>query len=411
MLNSRLNCVVIASIILCASFNLFAAVIEAKSCSQQDIQTAINTATNGDTVEMPKDTAIWKTMKAENPAIIINQKSVNLIGAGIGKTVIKDSTGGNWNEVLIRVDGVDNKPFRLSGFSIYTWDHENSDEIQVFGSCKTFRIDNIFADSVGYFITINDGSFGVIDHCSVFGHGAIVVNGDESKSWSSVSSIGTENAVFIENCFFDCTMYGNAIDARNGSVLVYRHSKMKSTWFEEHGYCCNLTRGARSYEIYNDTFIAVNSYNAGIGLRGGTGVVFNNIFYGYLKFKIEVENDRSCADRAYQGICGGDTTGYKSSWPRDGWQDSTGWPCRDQIGRGKDTGTKQISEPLYSWNNTDDAGKTILIELNMLCPEMAHHIHVNRDYYNNTPRPDYIPYRYPHPLTVSQIRPKGIGVK
>jgi len=54
----------------------------------------------------------------------------------------------------------------------------------------------------------------------------------------------------------------------------------------------------------------------------------------------------------------------------------------------------QASDPVYSWNNKQMPDNTYInVESN--CPS----IRENRDFYNNTVKPGYTPYTYPHPLT------------
>ena len=54
---------------------------------------------------------------------------------------------------------------------------------------------------------------------------------------------------------------------------------------------------------------------------------------------------------------------------------------------------KQITEPCYSWNNiSKEDGRAI----NLSSTEPS--IKEGRDFFNGTPKPDYKPYVYPHPL-------------
>ena len=53
-----------------------------------------------------------------------------------------------------------------------------------------------------------------------------------------------------------------------------------------------------------------------------------------------------------------------------------------------------VVEPCYSWNNTDQNGKDV--DLNSFTGS----IQEGRDFFNRTPKPNYAPYTYPHPLAV-----------
>jgi hypothetical protein len=58
----------------------------------------------------------------------------------------------------------------------------------------------------------------------------------------------------------------------------------------------------------------------------------------------------------------------------------------------------QVSEPCYSWNNTQD-GKPV----NLSSTEPS--IKEGRDFFNETPKPGYTPFTYPHPLVSGALVP------
>jgi hypothetical protein len=51
----------------------------------------------------------------------------------------------------------------------------------------------------------------------------------------------------------------------------------------------------------------------------------------------------------------------------------------------------QVDEPCYSWNNTQDGDARNLSSSQPTIKE-------GRDFFNNTPKPGYKPFTYPHPL-------------
>ena len=86
----------------------------------------------------------------------------------------------------------------------------------------------------------------------------------------------------------------------------------------------------------------------------------------------------------------------------------------DQPGQGKgslksgtnylpDVPPNTVTEPCYSWNNWTSATHTTQLDFNNLIPTVK----LGRDYFDRTAKPGYIPYTYPHPLTVDggQTRP------
>lgn len=90
---------------------------------------------------------------------------------------------------------------------------------------------------------------------------------------------------------------------------------------------------------------------------------------------------------------------------------TNGYPCLGMVGRGSDV-TGQGNYPLeavYEWGNTHN-GSDIDLGLQATGGFIETHIQENRDYYNNTLKPDYTPYTYPHPLRGSgYIKPLRLG--
>ncbi len=66
-----------------------AAIINAATCSQTDVQAAVNSAANGDVVQVPAGTCTWNTA-----VVIPDNKKITLQGAGKTLTVITMSSNG-----------------------------------------------------------------------------------------------------------------------------------------------------------------------------------------------------------------------------------------------------------------------------------------------------------------------------
>lgn len=379
--------------------------IYASSCSRSDVQMAINSANDGDTVEIPAGSCTWTS------AVVINNKKLTLRGAGILTTIITDAVPktNSAEDTAIWIycaegDEFDISEFTLNGSGTST---TANGSIHQAGGCKKWRIHHMKFDALkSRAIKVGGDTYGVIDHCTfnMSGSQAIYIshstwNGSTygDGSWSDLSYLGTEKAVYIEDNTFVNIGPNSCIDSCGGARVVFRHNTVTNEFVSNHGTeSTGRFRSGRIMEIYNNTL----TYNLSpywafaILFRGGSGVVFNNTFNGY-NIGIEVANYRS--DHSYDpwGKCDG-TSSY------DGNQEVNGYPCRDQVGRGVDTGVLNLQslEPLYAWNNTLNGTNTTIHSATPI------HIQENRDYYNNIQKPGYVPYIYPHPLVVEETCPQ-----
>ena len=463
-------------------------VIYAASCEQADVQAAIDSAVDGDTVMVPAGECTWTTFSIRTPSVQIVQKAITLQGAGIDKTVITDSTGSLVKEVPLSIDGQEGKPWRVTGFTFKgaDTDIDYKGVIVVDGTSKSWRIDHCkFYDLKTTAIRTYGHTYGVIDHNEFirqYVESDIYIThdgwGGESYgdgSWNSPLSLGTEQAIYIEDNTFTWNGGDTALmllDAKAGGRLVFRYNTVYESGLGSHGTeSGGRNRSVRSYEIYNNEFIRsiTQSRWTVFHIRGGTGVIFNNTITGNYNSLATVANFRDYHAFNVWGTCdgtnpydvndgvtydsgthtGGDgesvLTSSDKNWISDQWigyslhnldkndssiitsntentitvvpdgyAEDVIWDtgdsfiilrasiCIDQIGRS--TGNllsddnpqwpQQALEPLYEWNNTIN-GKDANIK------STSPHIQENRDYYNDTPRPDYTPYTYPHPLTLA----------
>jgi hypothetical protein len=385
-----------------------AAVIQASSCAAVDVRAAVAAADDGDTVAVPAGECVWRCPSAMNPAVSISGKRIVLRGAGAGTTVITDSTGTAFREVALLVESQGGKPFRVTGFTFKGMRRGSSTApgIHVSSGSRGWRIDHCTLDATGTRGRgIVAGGSGVIDHCTfVNTYQGVAVFGDGDQSWAAPLSPGTADAVYVESCVFDYDEpYDGALDAYGGARYVFRHNTVTNTNLGHHGFDSGNYRSTLSHEIYGNTFLADRARIWCVfRSRGGTGVLFDNVATGDIGAGYLLVNYRTCCMCDDPEHC--HTT--CSSWgrcdgtnPLDGNEDASGYPCKDQVGRGTD----QSLEPVYEWNNTvngEDADIAVNDPWGCSGPSMADHIKEGRDFYNDTPRPGYTPYPYPHPLTL-----------
>ena len=352
-------------------------VVRARSLSQRDVQQAVNAARDGDTVLVPPGTAKWGTHRPGVPAVQLNQKSILLKGAGIDKTVIIDATGNEKNEVMLQVRGTRGKSFRITGITFKGMARGTliQPAIEVYGTCHRWRIDHCKFEGTGEKngrgIFVYDNAFGLIDNCTFTNCSqgvALIGNGD--KTWRRPLALGTQYAIYIEDCVFEQNNAQRAwvVDGYHGARYVIRHNRITNCVITFHGLDSGRYRSTFSYEIYDNVMTNKSNprYPRAMHFRGGTGVVFNNKMAGY-DTGINVANYRS-SDTMGNGLCKnwGPANGKN---PIDGNEDPSGYPCRDQIGRS----TNQKLEPLYEWDNTLN-GQDVDIDVNMLDRILPHEI-------------------------------------
>lgn len=374
--------------------------INAASCSQADVQAAINLAANFDRVFVPAGQCTWTAR------VILNAgRNIVLQGAGMDFTIITVSN--------VATNGIDlsTTGSRVTGFGFIV---ENSDQI-VRARGQNWRVDhNRFTSptfKIGVFVSILTSPVhptGVVDHNEFINTRVMVFGSDGTPNgsralWFSPSTIGNANqtgVVYVEDNSFTFTVFGNCIDSEIDSRYVFRNNTALSCNAEAHSN--QGARNSKSWEIYNNTFLDNRNFAVAILVRGGTGVVFNNTIAATFNRGMAMDNVRSFSPRP--DLCNGQSS-------QDG-NDPTvgnGWPCRDQIGRGSDSvlatsvqpSPPQLSEPAHFWNNTKAGVPTSPVVQNNTGPW----IQQDRDYFLS-PRPNYTPFTYPHPLvTRSWFRP------
>jgi len=360
------------------------ATINASSCAQSAVQTAINSASNGDTVMVPAGSCSWSSVS------IPNTKKIVLQGTGKASSII---TG---------MPNIGSSGSRISGFTFLN----STTEIYGYG----FRFDNnkvqnsTWTDCIkvrDFAPTITQMPYGLIDHnefinCRVNMEGTPYIFSDDgganqNRLWRLPLDFGGPNTVYIEDNTFSLTYSGNfnAIDANYGGSFVARYNTLYDGLFmETHSSQEGGNRSGKSFEVYGNLIDLRNNYSQSGSMserwRGGTGLHFYNSYVGnWGNPGIPLDNVRSYAVASSGGgLCNG-----SSAW--DGNQNSFGWPCRDQIGRGPDNSQWKLSPvgaytqptvPSYFWankNGTKDWAPYVI-------SWSSNHIQANRDYYAYT---------------------------
>jgi hypothetical protein len=403
--------------------SVFSATIATTDTSQVSVQAAINRASDGDTVMVPAGSSTWTSR------VYIRNKAITILGAGIGQTTITSALPTLRASAPFYVSS-GRKAVRISGFSCVGGPGDQTGFISM--SSQNFRIDhcafsNLTKRGVVAYSTPN--SWGVIDHCTFQKASGspqgVSVFGDRDAAWNRPLSLGTINAVYIEDCTFTWPKPADScLDMYNGARAVFRHNTVTNASIGCHGLDSGRYRSPVSWEFYENTLNVTVPLARQFHFRGGTGVVFNNTITATAAISagsIELNYYRAtgtCIFRGYKPW--GFVTG---SNPYDGNTDAYGWPALDQIGAAPPTTPPNISDrppadrsvqgrsPAYAWNNTKNGVRYPMRATSYpgTCypsgqpghPNIASLIQEGRDFCNDEPMPGYTPYTYPHPLCSS----------
>ena len=343
-------------------------VIKAKSLSQSEVQSAVNSASPGDTVVLPSGTQSWSGQ------LRIEKKNITIKGAGAGSTII------NAGSKTIYLSGESASGLRITGIEF----RSGNQVIYASGSgspkqaVKNLRVDHCKFQGNYIVIETTGGATGVFDHNEFLNSYAARLYGSNDPNPRPPYPLGTSDALFFEDNIITANSSGNPphwIASNSHSKYVVRHNKFnysKSLWdiVDAHGACEVKGRGSATWEIYNNVFNICPTISRVIHLRGGQGVVFNNTFKGYNAGKAITITDYA--------LCNGSCT-----------QSCTKLPCPDLINHA------------YFWNN--------ILEGKAINPvnSCSDYIKLDKDYFTYE-MPGYKPYTYPHPLTKEPDNATGI---
>jgi len=234
--------------------------IRAASVTQDDVQTALNKAADGDTVEVPVGTATW-------PSTVYMSRGNTLKGQG-ANTVITPLT--------LAVNMTSNHPgIRLSNLT-FTGGPSDGRIVSVYSWNPAFRIDhNQFINQNYAPVEISAQGFlwrpfGVVDANLFQGHsGYVRVFSDDYPEWDRPDNFGSAELVYIENNQY--VGDGNSVvtDGDYGGRFVFRYNDTTNSGVHAHamgqGTSPAPTGGTaiRQTEIYNNDFVADNFYRWG----------------------------------------------------------------------------------------------------------------------------------------------------
>ena len=373
-----------------------AATINAASCSQANVQSAISSAASGDTVKVPAGTCTWSSS-------ITVAKDLAVIGAGSTNTKI---TGSSFCfELDLRYT------IRISGFS-FTSCGVMSVNPPVAG--KAFRIDhNSFTIEGAFQENIFSGNVqtpmihptGLLDNNNfhnqrilVAGTTAMLSDGNyQSQLWSQIPPKGSGTAIiYVEDNSITATegIHQNLIDGNYGGRYVTRFNNISGSTYTEVHSVQGANRAVQWWEFYKNTQTKPSqNWYPFLSIRGGSGVAWDNHIASVYTNDILMNNVRSCYDPG-EGV--GKCTG-SSNWDQN-TAGMSGYACRDQIGRSSDNSLwspgnayAQPLSPAYFWSNIKGTSTqfTVAVDAGETCPGTGGdlnptHLVQNRDWYTQS---------------------------
>ena len=390
--------------ILCLAFFLdlaatptSAAVIQAKSGYQPDLQAAIDKAHTGDTVLVPAG-------RFSFVGSVLAPDGIYIKGAGRDSTYL--NKGDDTGKFMIIVDSKTGMPFKFSDITLQgrldalqgsnrttavttiadggLYIKGAAEDFQIFNSrfTKFLRAGIEFQGDAG---SRRGAQRGVIYHNEFIdnwyvylGYGVAIVG--SASTWTKPVALGTADAVFVEDNYFDRNRH--CVTATNGANYVARYNTVRDNYqdsqsFDAHGLSAAWPRGTRRVEIYGNTVTNSVRRWAGAGIRGGSGVIWGNTWNGVLHgVVLYLEDPRLPRSPRKQRALS---------------QSLAAYPALDQIGN---------PDGLYIWDNVS-SGDNVFMNPKSAPPGIDYWLALGRDYFT-TAKPGYRPYTYPHPLRTAK---------
>jgi hypothetical protein len=375
-----------------------AGIIDAGSCSTTDVQTAITSASNGDTVRIPDGSCTWTS------GITLNgSKYVHIQGETEGGVVLTNNASGSLFSITDGTSGsieISNLAFAGGSGTAATVTLYNAT-----GGYPTLLHDNAWSGSIHAIRA--ETNRGVIYSNTIDTNGldkSFVQCKPEGlllASWESAHTIGTADTTGTSNLYVEDNTITEvplqAFDSDGNCRIVVRYNTFQDSAYTSHGPDTG-PYGNRHTELYNNTFaftpngcsapVAIMDYF--IFIRGGVWVITDNVIPDlvscYLgdknQIKMQIQNLRRNS---------GDMPCYAGSYPMP-----------RQIGAGHN-GSTYITDPVYIWDNTGGGSVTPSVE-NYSPDEcgggqaITTFVQASRDFYVGSARPSYTKYTYPHPL-------------
>lgn len=378
--------------------------VTAASASQADVQTAVNSASDGQIVLIPNGSATWTGGITTTKQILIRAQNTTATPAGCtgspnftvrtGATTRNVTITNNSSSALFSMTSGNTYHVGIAGVAFYegtsTAPHVyftgSGSKIPLLRDCYLHCNVRRWPDDHALNWSAKGGVMwncvlkgNDADHDDV-GEGAFLMK-PPGPAWTTASTMGDADSDGTTNMYAeDCSFINCAIcpDIDDLGRFVARYCLYDGAWAETHGF--TSAEGGRHWEFYHNRFqVSASQKNMGnryFWCRMGTGVFTNN--------RYDEQPDPGYYGHIYSCDIGDNV-------------DPVGtYMINRQPGCGHN-GSAYVSDPIYSWNNSGTLGSANVRIRD--APDWTGVVHFNRDVYVDAgAKAGYTSYTYPHPL-------------
>jgi hypothetical protein len=301
MLKIQLKPIIIFSLFFLFAFlatakSVGAMTINAASCSYSDVNSAINAASEGDTVTVPSGSCTWT-------AQLTITKGITLQGAGVGATKITGAVGNDAFMISYSPSvPANNAAFILTGFTFNAnW---NSLSLKLSGNPyhpitkirihhnEWINILGVGPHDVAFLVQGGGAVNGVIDNNSFTGEFIATHDGTQRSMWDNLTyDFGDANNIYWEDNTITAGPHaGNAsafptfaggwggrYAVRYNTFVTTRTDSGLAPWFDMHGNQPSGVYGHMGGEVYGNIITSTNGYDIKLfAHRGGKALFYLN---------------------------------------------------------------------------------------------------------------------------------------
>jgi len=419
MLVKRLSFIFLVGTFFSAAL-LRAATFTAASCNSSDVQAAINSASDGDTVLIPDGSCSWSSGITTSKQIWIRAQNYTPTPMGTGTRSVTITN--NSSTPLFSVTSGNSYHVRITGIR-FNEGTGNSNHIRLNGSGTMvplidddyFQVQNRFGNEpdIAAFAWLSLGGVmwnvmaegvngGLGGQCCPEGASFLI---NSPRAWYTNSTLGALDTNGDQNDYIEDSTwrnFGQAPDIDDNGRVVIRHCLLDGVAGLTHGF--TSAWGGRQYEYYNNT-ITTTTGNRNLGgryfwARAGFGIFADNT--------VSYQNQGYGAPILFQSI-------VECSQSTSCTSGQVQYPYPRQVGTDWNNPPNGIfTDPVYLWNNCQP-GHTLPCAGDSTWGTMSpYYIQLGRDIFvDSGAKPAtaytsaYEKYTYPHPARSGGNQPSG----